>query len=254
MSLKPCRRALLALLACVFCGSLQAADLTVFGAASLTNAFDEVGALYEKETGRKLQLSYASSSTLAKQIEAGAPATMFASADEDWMDYLAKKNLIAPDSRKTFLGNRLVVVVPLERKQDIALVPGVDFARFLGGGRWVTGDPAHVPAGKYAQAALTKLGAWPAAQPKLVSADSVRAALALVERGEVAAGIVYATDAAISKKVRVAGVFPENSHPPVTYPIALLAGHSDADARALIAFFTGPDAARVYKKHGFSVR
>jgi molybdate transport system substrate-binding protein len=231
----------------------RAADLTIFAAASLTNAFDEVGALYQQKTGEHLRFSYAASSTLAKQVEAGAPAALFASADDQWMDYLAQHQLLVPDTRRTFLGNQLVVVVPLERKGSLSLVPGVDFAKFLGNARWVTGDPDHVPVGMYAQQALTKLGAWPAAEPKLVRADSVRAALALVERGEVAAGVVYATDAAISDKVRVAGVFPESSHPPVSYPIALVAGHDTPEARAVLAFFLGPEATRVYRKFGFSV-
>ena len=243
-----------AVAASVLSACAAAADVTVFAAASLTNAFQDIGRLYQQRTSTQARFSFAASSTLAKQIESGAPAGIFASADEQWMDYLAQRNLIVPASRRPLVGNRLVLVVPAGNPASVDLKPGFDLAQFLGKDRLATGDPAHVPVGKYAQDALTKLGLWSVAEPRLVRADSVRAALTFVERGEVAAGIVYATDAAISDKVRVAGVFPEDTHPPITYPVALVAGHDTPEARAFLAFLTGPDTAPVFRKYGFSLR
>ena len=231
-----------------------AADLTVFAAASLTNAFEDIGRLYQQKTGTQARFSFASSSTLAKQIESGAPAGVFASADEQWMDYLAQRNLIVPESRKPLVGNSLVLVVPAANRVTVNLKPGFDLAKFLGNERLATGDPAHVPVGKYAQDALTKLGLWGVAEPRLVRADSVRSALTFVERGEVAAGIVYATDAAITDKVRVAGVFPADSHAPITYPVALVAGRDTQEARTFLAFVQRAEATAILRRYGFTVR
>ncbi len=233
----------------------QAQPLTVFAAASLQNAFEEVARLYHERTGRGVRFSFAASSMLARQIEQGAPAAIFASADEAWMDYLQQRKLIVADTRKPLLGNRLVLVVPATNPVQVDLRPGFDFARVLGAdGRWATGDPTSVPAGRYAQQALTRLGAWQFAERRLVRAENVRVALAFVERGEAAAGIVYATDAALSKKVRVAGVFPEDSHPPIVYPVAVVAANDSAAARDFLRFLESPAALDACRRFGFSAR
>ncbi|MCW7541977.1 molybdate ABC transporter substrate-binding protein [Aquabacterium sp. A7-Y] len=238
-------------------GTAAAAELTVFAAASLTQALQEAGRVFQARGGQAPRFAFAASSTLARQIEAGAQAQLFLSADQAWMDYLAQRRLIEPASRVDLLGNRLVLVTPAERPLRQSLQKGWDPATLLGAnGRLATGDPAHVPVGKYAQAALTRLGSWPAVEPRLVRADSVRAALALVERGEVPAGIVYQTDAALSKAVQVAGVFPAESHPPIVYPMALVAGASGpaaAQAREFHAWLRGAQAAEIFKRHGFTV-
>lgn len=248
-------RAAAALALCLQGVGTAAAEITVFAAASLTNAFEEVGALYQARTGRTVRQSFAASSTLAKQLESGAPANIFASADEQWMDWAAQRRLIVPDSRRALLGNRLVLVTAADRPVRVELRPGFDLAALLGAnGRLATGDPAHVPAGRYARKALEQLGVWAVAEPRLVRADSVRAALALVERGEVPAGIVYATDAAASRKVRVAAIFPEDAHAPIVYPIALIARQDTADARDFFEFLQGGPAQAVYRKYGFEVR
>ncbi len=195
----------------------RAQELTVFAAASLTDAMKDVSAQWAKDGHQPLRLSFGASSTLARQIEQGAPVNLFASADEKWMDYLADKKLIVADTRKDLLGNDLVLVVPADKPQHVTIGPGFDLLGLLGpNGRIATGDPAHVPVGLYAEQALKKLGMWDAVQPRLARTDDVRAALLLVERGEAPAGIVYATDAAVSKGVMVAGVFPANSHDPVS--------------------------------------
>lgn len=230
-----------------------AAEVTVFAATSVTNAFEEVGALYRARTGNTLRQSFASSSTLAKQIESGAPANLFVSADEQWMDWVAQRGLTVAGSRRVLFANRLVLVTPADRPpMHLRLGPGLDLPTLLGArGRLATGDPSHVPVGRYARQALETLGVWATAEPRLVRADSARAALALVERGEVPAGIVYATDAAVSKKVRVAAVFPEGSHATIAYPIALVARHDTAAARDFFEFLQGDQAQAVYRKHGF---
>ena len=181
----------------------------MFAAASLTDAMKDVSAQWAKDGHQPLRLSFGASSTLARQIEQGAPANLFASADEKWMDYLADKKLIVADTRKDLLGNDLVLVVPADKPQHVTIGPGFDLLGLLGpNGRIATGDPAHVPVGLYAEQALKKLGMWDAVQPRLARTDDVRAALLLVERGDMLAGIVYATDAAVSKGVMVVGVFP----------------------------------------------
>jgi molybdate transport system substrate-binding protein len=205
-----------------------------------------------------VRLSFAASGALARQIEQGAAADVFISADEAWMDYLQQRGLIAATTRRALLGNRLVLVVPASRPVDIALTPGVDLRRlFKPGERWVTGDPASVPVGRYAQQALTALDAWPWMQARLASADNVRAALAFVERGEAAAGIVYRTDALLSSRVHVAGVFSSGTHAPIVYPAAALAGGDLAGAQRFLDYLrgasgTGPGQARaVFLRHGF---
>jgi molybdate transport system substrate-binding protein len=199
-------------------------------------------------------MSFGSSSTLARQIEQGAPADLFASADEKWMDYLADRKLIAADTRKDLLGNDLVLVVSAEKPQRVTIGPGFDLLGMLGpNGRVATGDPAHVPVGIYAEQALRKLGIWDAVSTHLARTEDVRAALLLVERGEAPAGIVYATDAAVSKGVTVAGVFPADSHDPVSYPFALTKAGDTPEARALMAFLAGPQARAIFVARGFKV-
>src|SRR5262249_25328682 len=201
--------------------ALAQESLTVFAAASLKNALDDVDAAFAKATGVKVTASYAASSTLAKQIEQGAPADVFASADLDWMDYAHEKKLINDATRINLLGNRLVLIAPKDsRLADVTIGPGFDLAALAGDGRIVTGDVRAVPVGRYAKAALEKLGAWAKVEPKMAMAESVRAALALVARGEAPLGIVYETDAKVEPAVKVVGAFPEDSHPPIIYPVA----------------------------------
>ena len=234
--------------------SVHAETITVFAAASLTDAMKDVSALWVKAGHPALRMSFGASSTLARQIEQGAPADIFASADEKWMDYLAKKNLIVPETRKNLLGNDLVLVVPANRPQHLTIGPGFDLLGLLGpNGRVATGDPAHVPVGIYAEQALKNLGLWDAVAPRLARTDDVRSALLLVERGEAPAGIVYATDAAVSKAVMVAGTFPPDSHDPVAYPFAVTKSGDTEDARAFMAFLQGPQARAAFVKRGFKV-
>ena len=247
-------RFLLALCLLLMPLAARAQELTVFAAASLTDAMKDVSAQWAQAGHPPLRMSFGSSSTLARQIEQGAPANLFASADEKWMDYLADKNLIAPDTRKDLLGNDLVLVVPADKPQHVAIKPGFDLLGMIGpNGRIATGDPAHVPVGIYAEQALKKLGLWDAVSPRLARTDDVRSALLLVERGEAPAGIVYATDAAASKAVMVAGTFPADSHDPVSYPFAVVKSGDTLDARALMTFLSGPQARDVFVKRGFKV-
>jgi molybdate transport system substrate-binding protein len=230
----------------------RAQGLTVFAAASLTDAMKDVSTQWVNEGHQALRMSFGSSSMLARQIEQGAPANLFASADEKWMDYLAEKNLIATETRKDLLGNDLVLVVAADKPRQVSIGPGFDLAGLLGsGGRLAVGDPAHVPVGIYAEQALKKLGLWNVTEPHLARTDDVRSGLLLVERGEAPAGIVYATDARVSKGVMVAGTFPASSHDPITYPFALTKAGDTAEARALLAFLASPQARAVFLQRGF---
>ena len=232
----------------------RAQELTVFAAASLTDAMKDVSAQWAQTGHQPLRMSFGSSSTLARQIEQGAPVNLFASADQNWMDYLANKQLIAADTRKDLLGNDLVLVVAADKPQHVTIGRGFDLLGLLGpNGRLATGDPAHVPVGIYAEQALRKLGLWDAVAPRLARTDDVRAALLLVERGEVPAGIVYATDAAVSKAVMIAGTFPADSHDPVSYPFAVTKAGDTAEARALMTFLAGPQARAIFVQRGFKV-
>ncbi len=231
------------------CAAAQ--DVTVFAAASLTNAFEHVAKLYRDKGGGPVKFSFASSSTLAKQIESGASADIYAAADEQWMDYLAQRNLIEPATRQSRLGNTLVLITPPDQKKNVAIRPGFDLAGMIGRGRLATGDPAHVPVGRYAEQALTRLGVWAAVAPKLARTDNVRAALLLVERGEAPFGIVYGTDATASGKVHVAGTFPADTHAPVSYPIAIVAKRDRPEVRRFLEFLMGPEAQVVYRNAGF---
>jgi molybdate transport system substrate-binding protein len=226
----------------------------VFAAASLTDAMKDVAGLWVKAGHPALSLSFGASSTLARQIEQGAPANLFASADEKWMDYLAKGDLIAPGTRHDLLGNDLVLIVPATHPIHVDIGPGFDLSALLGpDGRLSTGDPAHVPAGIYAEQALRKLGLWDKVAQHIAAAPDVRSALLLVERGESPAGIVYSTDAAVSKAVSVAGVFPDSSHDPVTYPFAVVKAGDTPEARAYLAFLSTPAVREVWVKRGFKV-
>lgn len=197
-------------------------------------------------------MSFASSSLLARQIEQGAPADLFASADDQWMDYLFKAGLVVDDTRKALLSNSLVLVVPKDAAHPVAIGPAMDLTSLLGAtGRMAIADPAHVPAGIYARQALTKLGLWPAVEGRLARAEDVRGALLLVERGEAPAGIVYATDAAASPGVTVAGTLPEETHDRITYPFAITRAGDGPEARALLAFLAGPEAKDVFARRGF---
>ena len=226
--------------------------VTVFAAASLKNAIDDANKAFTKATGVKVVVSYAATSALVRQIEAGAPADVFLSADLRWMDYLAQKKLIKAETRVNLLGNRLVLIAPRDSKLDtVAIGKGFDIARLAGDGRIAVADVKAVPAGRYAKAALQTLGAWPAAEKKLAQAENVRAALAYVSRGEAPIGIVYATDARIDKGVKVVGIFPEGSHPPITYPVAATINAKPEAARYL-DFLRTSGAKSIFEAFGFS--
>jgi molybdate transport system substrate-binding protein len=235
---------------------LRAADnpsppLLVFAASSLTDAMDQIGPAYTKATGQQVKLSYAASSALAKQVEAGAKADVFFSADTDWMEYLQVRNLIDKRTRKDLLGNKLVLVAPANSTVRLKIAPNFDLAGALGKGRLATGDPDSVPAGKYARAALTSLGVWDDVADRLIRAENVRSALSFVGRGEAPLGIVYETDALVDKKVRVVDTFPASSHLPIIYPVAAVAG-AQPSAKAFLIWLQGDAARAVFKKFGFS--
>ena len=225
--------------------------LTVFAAASMKNALDDIDAAFTAKTGVKIAASYAASSTLAKQIEQGAPADIFVSADTDWMDYAAGKKDINEATRINLLGNSIVLIAPKDSKiGNVTIGPGFDLATLAGDGRIATGDVKAVPVGKYAKAALEKLGAWAAVEPKFAMADSVRAALTLVARGEAVLGIVYSTDARVEPGVKIIGTFPPDSHPPIIYPVAATAT-AKAEANDYLAFLRSQAAKAVFEKYGF---
>src|SRR6201995_916739 len=229
----------------------QDKTLTVFAAASMKNALDDIDAAFTAKTGIKVNASYAASSTLAKQIEQGAPADIFVSADTDWMDYATSKKTIDEPSRVNLLGNSIVLIAPKDSKIDnVTIAQGFDLAKLAGDGKIATGDVKAVPVGKYAQDALEKLGAWQAVEPKFAMAESVRAALALVARGEAALGIVYATDAKVEPGVKIVGTFPANSHPPIIYPVAATAT-AKAEAADYLAFLRSSAAKAIFEKYGF---
>jgi molybdate transport system substrate-binding protein len=235
-------------------GQARAAEpLTIFAAASLTDALRALGQDWAARGHPAPRLSFAASSALARQIEQGAGADLFLSADEPWMDHLQQRQHIVPASRISPIGNSLVLVTPADRPRAVALARGTDLAALLGpNARLATGDPAHVPVGRYAQAALSWMGQWEAIAPRLARAENVRAALLLVERGEAPFGIVYATDAAASPRVAVAGTFPPESHPPITYPFAITRrAEGKPEARAFLAFLAGPEAAPTWQRFGF---
>jgi len=232
---------------------LAAAEtLTVFAAASVKNALDDVDAAFAKAGGGKVVASYAASSTLVRQIEQGAPADVFISADADWMDYARDKRLIRDDTRVDLLGNRLVLIAPkISALAEVTIGPSFDLAALAGSGRIVTGDMRAVPVGRYAKAALEKLGAWQTAEPKMAMAENVRAALALVARGEAALGIVYETDARVEPNVKIIGRFPEDSHPPIVYPVAATVT-AKPDVGRYLVFLRSAEAKAAFERHGFT--
>jgi molybdate transport system substrate-binding protein len=230
----------------------QDKSITVFAAASMKNALDDIDAAFTAKTGVKVAASYAASSTLAKQIEQGAPADIFLSADTDWMDYAAGKKNINEQTRVNLLGNSIVLIAPKDSRIDkVTIGQGFDLAKLAGDGKIATGDVKAVPVGKYAKAALEKLGAWQAAEPKFAMADSVRAALTLVARGEAALGIVYSTDARIEPGVKIVGTFPADSHPPIIYPVAATTT-AKPEAAEYLAFLRSSLAKTTLEKYGFT--
>ena len=255
--MNPRRQVLLALIALGFAiaGSPAAAQertLTVFAAASMKNALDDINAAFLKANGTKVTASYAASSALARQLEQGAPADVFASADVEWMDYSAKKKTIKDDTRLNLLGNKLVLIAPKDSKIDKADIgPGFNLAGLIGAGRIATGELTSVPVGKYAKGALEKLGIWASVQNRFAMADNVRAAMALVSRGEAVLGIVYETDAKVDPNVKIVGAFPADSHPPITYPVAATAD-AKPEAAAYLTFLRSNTAKTVFEQYGFT--
>ncbi|MDC6120156.1 molybdate ABC transporter substrate-binding protein [Serratia rubidaea] len=232
-----------------------AEKITVFAAASLTNALQEIATQYQQGKDVQVVSSFASSSTLARQIEQGAPADLFISADQQWMDYAIDKQQMVKDSRYTLLDNDLVLIAAKDSKLDkVAITPQTDWQQLLNGERLAVGDPDHVPAGIYAKEALQNLKAWPQLAPKLARANNVRSAMALVERQETPLGIVYGSDALASDKVKVVGVFPADSHKPVEYPMAIVKDHNSPTVSAFYTYLKSPQAAAVFKRYGFSPR
>ena len=224
--------------------------LLVFAAVSLTNVLGELSADWEKASGIKVKLSFAASSVLARQIEAGSNADVFVSADQEWMDYLQARNLIDTASRRNLVGNRLVLIAPADSPLELKIAPGFKLTEALGKGRLATGDPDIVPAGRYARSALTTLGVWDDVADRLVRADNVRSAMLFVARGEVPLGIVYATDAAIDSTVRVVDTFPTNTHAPITYPAAALKS-AKPEASSFITYLGSEQARVAWRKFGF---
>ena len=253
------RRTLLAFAAlavAVFAAPQPAAadDVVVFAAASLKEALDAINADWRKSAGKHATISYAASSALAKQIENGAPADIFISADLDWMNYVDGKKLVAEATRRNLLGNSLVLVAPADSKTDkVDIAAGFALGKLLAGGKLAMADPAAVPAGKYGKTALTELGSWDAVSGQVAAAENVRACLQLVARGEAPFGIVYKTDAAIDPKVKIVGTFPADSHPAIVYPIGITAASKNPDARALAAYLSGPEATKQFARFGFTV-
>ncbi len=224
----------------------------VLAAASLRESMSAAADAWAREGHSRPRLSFAASSALARQVMAGAPADLFVSADQEWMDAVAARKLIRTGSRTDLVGNRLVLVAP--RGSSGMIQRAADIPRLLGSGRLAMADPESVPAGRYGRAALQSLGVWAAVERRVVRAENVRAALALVERGAAPLGVVYATDARASDKVRVVGVFPASSHPPIRYPLAILARAASPDAAGFRAFLLSPRGQRIFARHGFVTR
>jgi molybdate transport system substrate-binding protein len=247
---------LLALLAALLCfhsapaQELRKPELLVFAAASLTQVLEELSAAWQQVSGQRVRLSFAASSLLARQIEAGGNADVFVSADQQWMDYLAERNLIDTRSRQDLAANGLVLIAPADSAVALRITRGFGLAAALGNGRLAIADPDNVPAGRYARSALRHLGAWDSVAGRLAMADNVRAALTYVSRGEAPLGIVYSTDARGDPKVRVVAAFPDDTHPPITYPAAATA-QAGPGAEAYLRFLNSERARLVWKKFGF---
>ena len=256
MSLKKLSNAFAALLlittACAPAGAQETKrpELLVFAAASLTNVLGELSPAFEKDSGVTVKFSFAASSALARQIESGAAADVFVSADQEWMDYLQTRELLNKASRRDLVGNRLVLIAPADSKASLKIGPNFPLLAALGNGRLSTGDPDTVPVGKYARAALTSLGVWDSIEPRLVRAENVRSAMMFVSRGEAPLGIVYSTDALVESKVRVVDTFPDGTHAPITYPAAATKA-AKRDADAYLTYLSGVSASATWKKFGF---
>jgi molybdate transport system substrate-binding protein len=235
-------------------GAREAArpPVTVFAAASLKNALDEAGVAFTASGGPPVRFSYAASSAIARQIEQGAPADVFVSADSDWMDYLQKRELIVAASRRDLLTNHLALIAPAASPVRLKIARGMPIAAALGGGRLAIAGP-EVPAGRYGRASLTSLGVFDAVKDKLAPAENVRAALAFVAQGATPLGVVYDTDARVESKVRIVGLFPDASHPPIVYPAALVAASHNPQAAAFLRFLESPQARATFRKYGFTV-
>lgn len=232
---------------------VRAETITVFAAASLKETLEATGKIFTEKSGTGIRFSFASSSVLAKQIESGAPADLFVSADLKWMDYLEERKLIVPDTRVNLLGNELVLVAPQGSSLSSINFTQDDFARVLGSSRLATGEVNSVPVGIYAKSAFQKLGLWSLVEPKLAQTENVRAALAFVSRGEVELGVVYKTDALVEKSVRQIAVFPSDSHDPIVYPFAIPAQSRSVAARSFLTFLTTPEAQTIFKEAGFTI-
>jgi molybdate transport system substrate-binding protein len=244
----------LALATCLLAATsslVLAADVTVFAAASLKEAMDDQAKRFDASTGNKVIVSYGASNALAKQIEAGAPADVFISADLDWMDYLDQRRLLAPNTRFDLLRNALVLIAPASSGPTLKIGPNFGLAAALGTEKLAMANPDSVPAGKYGKSALEKLGVWTSVEKQVARAENVRAALALVSRGEAPFGIVYRTDALADKGVRIVDTFPTDSHPPIIYPAALLASSKSPAAKPLLDFLRSAPARSVWEKYGF---
>jgi molybdate transport system substrate-binding protein len=253
----PYRWLILMMAALLSCGPAGAAEpasrpVTVFAAASLTNVLDGLGREFTRTTGVPVRFSFASSSILARQIEAGAGADVFFPADQEWMDYLERRSRIQKPSRRNVAGNQLVLIAPRASEVQLVIEPGFPLVAALGRGRLATGDPDSVPAGRYARAALRSLGAWDDVADRLVRADDVRHALMFVARGEAPLGIVYATDARVDERVRIVGTFPADSHPPITYPVALTR-RAGPDAERFVQFVVGDAGRAAFERSGFTM-
>lgn len=231
----------------------QAQTLTVMAAASMTDAMTEAARVYEQKTATHIRLSFASSSVLARQLAAGAPADLYISANEQWMDWLEEQQLLAPGTRKDLLSNALVVIAPESSPlSSFTLTQETPLLHYLGEDqRLAMGDPSHVPAGIYAKQGLENLKLWSNIEPHLARADNVRAALALVERGETPLGIVYRTDAQVAQHTKILATFPAHSHAPITYPVALMKDHDSAESQALLKWLSSPEAGTIFAQFGF---
>lgn len=227
--------------------------LVVFAAASLQTALNQIGRDWTARTGKPVTFSYAASSVLARQVEQGAPADVLASADAEWMDWLEQRKLVRAGTRRTFLGNALVLIAGADVASDLKIAPGFRLAEAIGDSRLATGLIQSVPVGRYAQSALTALGVWDSVAPRLVGTDNVRSALTLVARGEARFGIVYATDARVEPRVRVVDTFPPGLHPPVVYPFAIPSGSTHADAGEFLAYLSSDEARQRFVAQGFSI-
>jgi molybdate transport system substrate-binding protein len=226
----------------------------VLAAASLQESLNAAADGWARKGHPRPVISFAASSALARQIENGAPADLFISADEEWMNYVAAKRLILPHSRVSFLTNRMVLVAPTASRVRLVVAPNFPLARALGNGRLAMADPAAVPAGKYGQQALTRLGVWPGVASRIARAENVRSALLLVARGEAPLGVVYATDARATPGVRIVGMFPANSHAPISYPVARLRTSASGDAEGFRRYLASPEGKAVFRRFGFGTR